>query len=183
MSNTPPFDHAWVDGHNVLPSANRLQHRASGEHVRVSRQHDRSHCATGGKPGDEDSLTIDCMIDRHLLNHLPDRQRLSPITMTIVRLEPVKGSNSVVGASLLREQKGKTVLIGESRQSASMIIVLRSLQAGMQDNNKRAARWETVWNVCGGLQRSRVGSNACQGEEFFRNVHDGQGSRLWGWTI
>ena len=111
-----------------------------------------------------------------MLNHFPDRQRLSPVTMTIVRLEPVEGSNSVVGASLLRKQKGETVLIGQGGPSASMIIVLCSLQAAVQHNNERTAMWETGWNVCRGLQRSRVGSNACEGEEFFRNVRDGQAS-------
>jgi len=39
------------------------------------------------------------------------------------------------------------VLIGEGGPSASMIVVLRSLQAAVQHDDKRAARWKTVWNV------------------------------------
>jgi hypothetical protein len=101
--------------------------------------------------------------------------------MTIVSLEPVEGTNSVVGAALLREQKGETVLIGESGPPTSIVIVLCSLHTAVQHNNERAELSETGWNVCRALQRSRVGSNACYADEFFRNVRDGHASTIWGW--
>ena len=52
---------------------------ATGENLRISRQHDRRHCATGGKAGYEDPATIEAMRDNQRFNHLEDGMGLAGV--------------------------------------------------------------------------------------------------------
>ena len=84
---------------------------ARGKYLGIGRQHDRRHRAASRKAGDENATGINAMIERHLLDHLADREGFPSAPFDVARLKPVETTQRVVRPLLLRHEKGKTIPI------------------------------------------------------------------------
>ena len=81
-------------------------HGAAREHLGVGRQHNRRHPTPRREAGNEHPAAVDRMGLDHVLDHVPDRERLTLAALAVTALKPVEAASRVVGALLLGEEQG-----------------------------------------------------------------------------
>jgi hypothetical protein len=131
--------------------------RAAGKHLRIGCQHRRRHGAAGGKTGDEDPLAVETMRADSRLDHLADRQCLAAVAADIAWHKPVEAKIGVVGALLLREEHGKTLLGGELAPAGTMIVPGGSLGTAVQHDDQWRVTWQIVGKIEPRAQGARIG--------------------------
>jgi hypothetical protein len=117
------------------------------EGFRIDGEHDRRHRPTGRQTGDIHPLGIDGVLGLHLIDHLPDRQRLASIPGNVTQLEPVEASEEVVRELLLRQQQGEAARVRECGPAGLVVVGSGALRAAVQCHDQGRRGLQSVRDV------------------------------------
>ena len=110
---------------------------AAGKHLRICRQHCRSHGAAGRQAGHEHPAPVDTECRDGVLDHLPDRACLAEVARGVARQEPRKAILRIVGRLLLGIDDREAEAIGQHRPAAAAVVFSGGLAAAMQRDHQR----------------------------------------------
>src|SRR4051794_19968695 len=96
----------------------------------------------------------------HVLDHVPDRERLAVVALAVLALKPVEAALRIVRGLLLWNEQGEAVAVRERRPACAIVVAGCSLEAAMENNNQGRRACRLIRHVGEHTQVARVGAKA-----------------------
>src|SRR5207244_13489240 len=106
------------------PNGSSHDNATAGKNLRICCQHNGSHTASGREAGDEYFAAVGSKCRNGVLDHLPDRKRLTVAARDVARQKPRETILRIVGGLLLRIDDREAEAVGEGRPAGAVIILV-----------------------------------------------------------
>ena len=94
----------------------------------------------------------------HVLDHVPDRERLTLAALAVTALKPVEAASRVVGALLLGEEQAEPEAVRQGRPAGAQIVLSCGLEAAVEHHDQGRRAWQWIGHIGVHAQAAGVGA-------------------------